>query len=141
MQIDLIVTSREEIEDGIIVYDPYVVISIYDSDSVPARLIRGSGFIDAIFLEFDDTDPEHSFGKKPMSLEQARQIWEFIKSNHDKIGAIVCHCLAGMSRSPAVALAIAEGLDEDTSYWKQNFSFNEHVYQTMRQAREDEDSL
>ena len=69
-----------------------------------------------------------------MTLDQARAIWEFVQINQEEAGTIVCHCLAGMSRSPAVALAIAEAFEEDTAAIKETFNYNRHVYQTMRQA-------
>lgn len=131
---ELIVYGRDEIEQGIIVRTPYIVVSISDSDSEPAKLIKGCGFLDAIYLSFDDTDPKYSFGKKPMTLEQAKSIWEFVKTNCDQAGTIVCHCLAGMSRSPAIALALAEAFEEDTSTFTENFNYNQHVYKTMKQA-------
>lgn len=131
---DFIVTSREEIEKGIVIRTSYIVVSISNSDTAPAKLIKGSGFLDAIYVNFDDTDPEFSFGKKPMTLDHAKSIWEFVQIHQDRAETIVCHCLAGMSRSPAVAIALAEAFEEDTSTFRENFNYNTHVHQTMRQA-------
>ncbi len=131
---NFMVLSRDEIEEGIVVRTPYLVISIYDSNSKPATLIRGSGFVDALFVQFDDTDPKYSFGKRPMTLKQGKRIWDFVQSHQNQVGTIVIHCLAGMSRSPAIALALSEKLEVESSYWRQTFNCNEHVYQTMTQA-------
>lgn len=130
---EFMICSRAEIEEGIIVRTPYIVISISDSDSKPPRLIKGCGFLDAIFVHFDDTDPKYSFGKTPMNVEQAKAIWDFVENNCERAGTIVCHCLAGMSRSPAVALALAEAFEEETSAITEYFNYNQHVYQTMKQ--------
>ena len=131
---EFIVTSRDEIEEGIIVRTPYIVISISDTDAQPAKLIKGAGFVDAIYLHFDDTDPDYSFGRSPMTEEQANEIWNFVQEHESNVGTVVCHCLAGMSRSPAVAIALAEALYEDTAYLKETFNFNKHVYEMMKTA-------
>ena len=131
---EFMITSRDEIEAGIIVRTPYVVVSISDADAQPAKLIKGSGFVDAIYLHFDDTEPDSSFGRLPMTEQQAENIWNFVQKNEPNIGTIVCHCLAGMSRSPAVAIALAEALDEDTTDFRDTFCFNNHVYETMKTA-------
>jgi len=134
LRMDFIIISRDEIEEGIIVRTPYIVVSIADADARPAKLIKGSGFIDAIYLHFDDTDPDYSFGRLPMTQEQAEKIWSFVQKNEPNVGTIVCHCLAGMSRSPAVAVALAEALYEDATYLRDTFNYNKHVYETMKKA-------
>ena len=131
---DIHVFSKPEIEEGIVIQSSYIVISITDSDDAPAKIIKGSGFVDALYLEFDDTDPEFSFGCRPMQIGQATVIWNFVQGYLDEVEAVVCHCLAGMSRSPAVALALAEALGEDTAHFAENFNYNTHVYDTMRKA-------
>lgn len=138
---EFFVCSRDEIEEGIVIHTPYIIVSISDSNSEPAKLVKGSGFLDAIYVHFDDTDPEYSFGKKPLTLKQAKTIWKFVQANRDRAGTIVCHCLAGMSRSPAMALALAEAFEEETSHFTDTYNYNQHVYQTMKQAIQEEQSL
>ncbi len=130
----LIVTSRLEIEAGIVVRSAYVVVSISDANAPPPKLIRGAGFRDAIYLHFDDTEPEGSFGRQPMTIDQAKQIWDFVWRHRQHVGAIVCHCHAGMSRSPAVAAGLAEGLGESPSAIFAEYCPNQHVLEMMRQA-------
>ena len=129
-----IVTSRWEIEAGIVVQSAYVVVSISDVDAAPPKLIRGSGFNDAIFVHFDDTDPATSFGRKAMTLEQGLDIWQFVRQHLVSVETIVCHCHAGMSRSPAVAAGIAEGIGESPTSIFANYCPNRHVLNIMRQA-------
>ncbi len=130
----LIVTSRSEIEAGIVVRSAYVVVSISDADARPPKLVRGAVFRDAIYLHFDDTEPKSSFGRRPMTLDQAKQIWEFVGQHRKLVETIVCHCHAGMSRSPAVAAGIAEGLGESPTWVFANYCPNRHVLEMMRQA-------
>jgi len=130
----LIVTSRSEIEDGIVVRSAYVVVSISDADAAPPKLVRGAGFRDAIYLHFDDTEPGSNYGRRPMSLEQAKSIWEFVGQHREHVETIVCHCHAGMSRSPAVAAGIAEGLGQSPTAIFAEYCPNRHVLEMMRAA-------
>lgn len=129
----LIITGRSEIESGIVVRSAYVVVSISDADAPPPKLVRGAGFRDAIFLHFDDTEPGSNYGRRPMFLEQAKLIWE-VGQHREHVGAIVCHCHAGMSRSPAVAAGIAEGLGESPTAIFAEYCPNRHVLEMMRAA-------
>ena len=63
-------------------------------------------------VAFHDAEPVAGF-KTPSKIvfmrpAHARAIWKFVGRHKDAIGSIVCHCEQGMSRSPAVALALAE---------------------------------
>jgi predicted protein tyrosine phosphatase len=78
----------------------------------------------SLILDFDDceapsaTDPIHAsqirlrqreaaeIGLRlcPPTIEHARQIIEFAQSIRDIDGALLCHCLGGVSRSPAAAI-------------------------------------
>lgn len=131
---EFIVASRDEIEAGIVVRSAYIVISISDSDGRPATIIRGSGLRDVLFLRFDDTEPESAFGRQPMRPGQAEQIWKFVQQFRPHVETIVCHCLAGMSRSPAVAAGLMEGLGEDPAWIFDGFHPNQHVLNLMRAA-------
>lgn len=78
----------------------------------------------SLILDFDDceapstTDPMHAsqirlrqreaaeIGLRlcPPTMDHARQIIEFAQSIRDVEGTLLCHCLGGVSRSPAAAL-------------------------------------
>lgn len=135
---DFIVTDRHSIEDGIVVKTPYIVISIRDPGRHPARLRRPPAFVDALFLAFHDAEPSSGMilpkGIRLMARRDAEQIWHFVKKHRDRVGTIVSHCEQGMSRSPAVALALAERLDGDTEAILAEGQPNQYVYCLMREA-------
>ena len=78
----------------------------------------------------------------PISLEQAKQIVEFAEQMRDQeCHTMVVHCQAGYSRSPAVAVALAEHLGEKQEYHKLcnlvgrgRFSPNPTVLSRIREA-------
>ena len=135
---DFIVTDRQTIEDGIVVRTPYVVISIRDPGRDQARIRRPPAFVDALFLAFHDAEPSSGTilpkSIRLMSRQDANQIWHFVQGHCDRAGTIVCHCEQGMSRSPAVALALAERMDGDTEAILAEGQPNQYVYQLMREA-------
>lgn len=86
----------------------------------PVRASLRDTWRDVLFLEFDDADDEdqkrilwqREAGQdvKPLTLfthAQAELILEFVKK-HQAVKNIHVHCLAGVSRSVAVGLCIAE---------------------------------
>lgn len=88
---------------------------------------------------FDDLDPhksglgEHDH-ERPIDVDDARAIVEFVDSVAQEADGIVVHCRAGISRSAAVAKWIAEayGLDFDEDYT----DHNEYVYDMLTKAAE-----
>jgi predicted protein tyrosine phosphatase len=133
-----IVASRGEIERGIIVRHPYIVISISDPGTPPPRVRRPPAFRDVLHLQFHDEEPVEGF-KSPrdivlMSEEQAREIREFVDRYRDDVGAIVVHCEQGASRSPAVAAALAKALGEDGDRFFFEYVPNQYVYNLVLAA-------
>jgi len=91
-----------------------------------------------LHLAFDDAEPSATLQQPPwirlMSSRQATQILRFVDEHKDHVGAFVVHCHQGMSRSPAVAAALAKYLGvDDRPFWKE-FTPNMHVYELLRQA-------
>ena len=78
-------------------------------------------------LWFDDvsTDeqksPTNPFTCRAFTEDQARMVFEFIKSNSDK--DFLVHCSAGISRSGAVGSFINDYLDSDRDFFEK---FNRH---------------
>lgn len=134
----IIVTDRHFIESGIVVRHPYVVISISDPDKPKPVIPRRCGLKAVFHTAFHDAEPVE---KQPlpsgivlMTLGQADAIWMFVKEHQEEIGCIVCHCEQGMSRSPAVALALAEAFRIDTRKIKADYQPNPYVYRLMIEA-------
>jgi hypothetical protein len=56
-RMQFMVAGRSEIERGIVVRTPYVVISISDPGSRRPRIKSTAGFRGAIYLQFHDAEP------------------------------------------------------------------------------------
>ena len=139
-EMELIVTDRQSIEEGIIVRSAYVVISICDPGSPMPKVRQSAGFRGVLHLQFHDAEPT-SDGSPPrdarlMSRRQAVDIWQFVQSHRSEVGAIVCHCEQGASRSPAVAAALAIEFNCDLSEVVGHRQPNRYVFDLMRSAIE-----
>lgn len=138
---EFIVTDRFGIEAGVLVRSAYIVISIHDPDRAKPKVKKQSGLRAVLQLAFDDAEPmgkafELAAKITPMLPEQAEQIVRFVEKHKASVGAIVVHCEAGMSRSPAVAAALCKGMGgDDRSFWR-DYQPNGHVYRLMLEAVE-----
>lgn len=131
----IIVTDRCGIESAVHVRSAYVVISIHDPDMPRARVRRQSGLRDVLYLAFHDAEPTAN-GAPPagvtlMTPEHARQIREFVERHRSEVGAVVVHCEAGVSRSPAVAATLARWLGLDERCFHRDYQPNGHVYRLL----------
>jgi predicted protein tyrosine phosphatase len=134
----IMVADRQTIESGMVVRTPYIVISIRDPGTPKPRIPRTSGLRGVLHVAFHDAEPAAGF-RTPSTIvsmkpAQARAIWKFVGRHKDEIGSIVCHCEGGMSRSPAVALALAEALGSRAEHIRANYQPNQYVYDLMRAA-------
>lgn len=115
--VNIIVTDRESIESGIVVRTRYVVISIHDSGSKRPLVPRLSGLKEVHYVQFDNAEPSTNMelpaSIKLMTASDAKAVWDFVARSRKAIGTIVVHCEQVMSRSPAVAAAIANKLGQD----------------------------
>jgi len=132
------VTDRSGIEHDVPVKDSYIVISIHDTYSPPARIKRHRDLRASLELAFDDFVPTRSLELKgaltPMTVEQADEIWKFVDQHRDDVAAIVVQCEAGQSRSPAVAAALCKGMGgSDRQFWRR-YDPNRHVYRLLLEA-------
>lgn len=132
---ELIVTDRASIEAGIVVRGRYVVISIHDPDKPRPKIPNRLGLVDILYLAFHDAeptdDPSLPANIQLMTADHARQIWDFVQRHIEDIDVVVCHCEQGMSRSPAVAAALAEFLGQSSERFYLEFQPNEYVYQLI----------
>lgn len=132
---NVFVTDRKSIERGFLVRSSYALISIRDPDKAKARIPKTAGLRATLHLAFHDSEPSEEL-ELPAEIvipteEHAREIWHFVDEHKDNVGAFVVHCHQGMSRSPAVAAAIAVylGLD-DHRFWEEH-SPNQYVHELM----------
>ena len=91
--------------------DPYVVISLTDSDAEHPDIPPHSALVDRLMLQFDDVcPPEAGDVQDPllcaMQSADAERIAHFVRRWWGEVATMVVHCHAGLSRSTAVAAAI-----------------------------------
>lgn len=133
-----IVTDRRSIEAGIVVRTPYIVVSIYTPGRPRPEIPRRCGLKAVFFTSFHDAEPDGGLALPAdivlMTREQAREIWTFVTRHQNQVGSIVCHCEQGISRSPAVAIALAEAFGSDTRKIRAHTHPNQHVYRLMCKA-------
>ena len=85
--------------------EPYAVISINDPfETTPIK--KKWGLRGLLCLSFMDVDVAEKDYKDAMQPHHADQVVEFVKGLN--VETLVVHCLAGVSRSPSMAFAIAE---------------------------------
>ena len=126
------VSDRETVERGLVMREPYILISIRDPDKRPVRLPRSPLCKAVLELAFHDAEPVPGFEPTEqityMSEDDARAIWAFVREHDGEYRAIMVHCEQGMSRSPAIAAALADGLRIDGREFWEEYQPNQFVY-------------
>ena len=134
----ILVTDRYSIEHDFLVRSSYALISIRDTGAKRARIPKPSALRGVLHLMFDDAEPSDAMPLPPhvtaMNRSQAQQIWRFVDQHKAHVGAFVVHCHQGMSRSPAVAAALAVYLGLDEQSILRRYQPNRYVYDLMRQT-------
>jgi len=119
----VIALSREEAQ-SFRSTDPFVVISLTDTDAEHPRLEQQAALKDRLSLHFDDIYPENCIDAQglpslcEMKRDDAQHIAAFVRQWWGRVSTIVVHCHAGLSRSTGVAAAIRHhhGQDERDLY-------------------------
>ena len=81
---------------------------------------------------FYDLDQQSIEGYARMTPEQAKRIAAFVRKMPEPV--LLIHCEAGVSRSPAVAAAVAKFLFGDDQEWFDRFYPNRWVYRLTLEA-------
>ena len=112
---------------------PHVILSITSSVEDRARLPIAETTLGVLRLTFPDLLPRHRLarGRALFSEEQADRIWAFVTEHRAACQRIVLHCDAGVSRSPAVAAALAKVLGDDDRDLFERYDPNPHVYRLL----------
>lgn len=108
----------------------WAVISISEPGEPQANLC--SKWHSVLRLSFHDVDVEASDQFTLFTLEQAKEVLQFTANLPDTVAGVVVHCHAGVSRSAAVAKAVAEwyALPFPEAY----SIYNKQVYRLLTQA-------
>lgn len=115
-----------------------VCISIIRPGENEAKLREG--WKDVLKLKFDDVD-RLAYHTQRFSLEDAQEIILFMEENKD-IETVIVHCMAGISRSAAVARFIGEKYDlsgEFSKIFGYYDLYNKWVYRVLEEVYETKD--
>jgi predicted protein tyrosine phosphatase len=110
------------------------IVSITDTKRPGASLRQGWNAV--LCVAFDDADPITFPGANPeltaLSSSQARNIARFVLDQAPTSQRLVVHCRHGVSRSAAVAKAVA--VTQILCFPEQCDEYNHHVYKMMLEA-------
>ena len=108
------------------------VISVVNRFDADADILDKDNAVAILRMRFDDILPSTGdFGV--FNDDDAKKIWKFVDDWHNKVDGIVVHCIMGVSRSAAVAAALAK--KHDKMSWHHFFCDplhpNRHVFKVM----------
>jgi predicted protein tyrosine phosphatase len=112
---------------------PHVIISITSGADDVARLRKNDQCRGVLRLSFPDAEtPSDQFAEGELfSRSQGVQVWNFVL-RHRTFQRFVLHCDAGVSRSPALAAAIARVLGfDDAEFFSGKYHPNMRVYRLL----------
>jgi predicted protein tyrosine phosphatase len=117
---------------------PHVIISITSHPDDVARLRINEVCRGVLRLSFPDAEEPSDLHTEAnlFSQEHAVAIWTFTQLHVSQIERMIVHCDAGVSRSPAVAAALARVLnDDDAEFFGGRYRPNMRVYRFLLVAR------
>lgn len=132
------VVDRQEIEAGVPVRGSYVVITIADPEIPRAFVKRLSGLLDVLSLHFHDAEPWAGNPSQIRVIDErdALAIRDFVMDWKDKADALVVNCVAGMSRSPGVAIGVCRAMGWPHEHIIENSQPNTYVLTLVQEAFE-----
>ena len=117
---------------------PHVIVSITSHADDVARLRINEMCRGVLRLSFPDAEVPSDLHVEAnlFSQQQAAEIWMFTQQHVSEIERIIVHCDAGVSRSAAVAAALARVLNEDdTEFFGGRYRPNMRVYRMLLEGR------
>jgi len=114
--------------------EKHIVISIQDPNYkfvvLPAQLSR-LDWIGLYFYDLDSETGQFSYDRFLFTNLHAITILNFVEEWKDKVDLICVNCVAGISRSAAIAGALSKILNDDDTYYFKNYCPNMLVYRTI----------
>lgn len=118
------VVMNRKAAESVLLEEPHLLISIGTARVEPARHPAQRTRVARLRVAFDDADylrleaqRDGLFPDEPepeyFQARHGEAIREFVTAHRDRVACIACHCEAGMSRSPAVAVALSRWLNDD----------------------------
>lgn len=109
---------------------PHIVISVTDPDEPEALYLPTDMRRDILRLSFFDIN--EPIGNLTMvSNDDIEQIVEFVTKWKDEVQLIVTQCEAGISRSSGIAAGLSKWLNDDASFFFDNYLPNSLVYSKL----------
>lgn len=110
---------------------PHVIVSITSHERDVARLPICPASRGVLRLSFLDMQED---GADAFMPRHAELVWKLLGDNPD-VSRLVVHCDAGLSRSPAVAIAVLEARGGDTKPFFERYLPNLRVLRILRETR------
>jgi predicted protein tyrosine phosphatase len=133
VKMKFLVLSRKEIKN-FRTKKKHIVISISDPDLKSAGIEIQESSVACLWLKFPDFDSKiegYKYNHRIFNKKMAKDIWKFFQENRDQIELVVCQCEAGISRSSAVAGALAKAIGQDDSEFFKKYIPNRLVYRIL----------
>ena len=143
---NFLVSSRARVEHENLAIVPHIIISISTPGHRRSNPVRNEHTLGVIQLRFHDLDrmPEPSAAVHevygPIVLfdaRHARAVIDLVNDHCLDMKAVIVHCDAGLSRSPALAAALAKKMNGDDDYFFRDYTPNRHVYRVMTEELQD----
>lgn len=129
--LEVFVYSRAAIE-RVAPHDvPHVIVSITSSEHDVARLPINPQCRGVLRLSFLDVQQDDRDAFTP---QHAALVWKLVDA-HPDVNRLLAHCDAGISRSPAVAIAVLEARGGDTRPLFARYMPNLRVLRMLRETR------
>jgi len=115
---------------------PYLHISVRDPGDVPVETLTNPNMVARLDLEFSDFDVDINpkileTNIKVFTKEDAQSILKVFSLTEKYISLVVINCVAGISRSAAIAAALTKLLGQDDSSYFKRYCPNRYVYRTI----------
>lgn len=120
--------SRAAIERVAPHEEPHLIVSITSRMDDVARIPTNEHTLEIVRLVFLDVP-----GHLPVAMtdEDAERILDALERHRSVVERVVVHCDAGVSRSPGVALALAQLTGGSTDEIRERYRPNPHVVETL----------
>ena len=116
------------------IVEKHIVISItspgYEHPKLPESKSR-VGLLQIKFHDIDKTIVSKGKTYPVFTKEQAKTIITFFNYHKHKINTVICQCEVGVSRSPAVAAALAKGMGQKDNKFFKYYAPNMYVYRLL----------
>lgn len=126
--------------------EPFIVISITDPYSEPAKSPRTKYIGGRLELQFHDWDDhakvkiqsmeksEHAKRMVYFSKRDADKVVDFVRKHQDSVDLIVVHCEAGISRSAGLAASLCKCINGYDGDFFSKYLPNRRVYRLVMNA-------